>query len=351
MMLRTPLCDLLGIEKPIMSAGMNTVSTSDLVAAVSNAGGIGCLGGLKMSPNALEMEIKLLKQELKEGKPWGLDLAIPQVGGNARKTNYDYTEGNLDELIDILIKSGGRIFVCAIGVPPPHLVKKLHEANVIIMNMVGAPHHAEKAMDTGVDVIIAQGTEGGGHTGDVGTMALIPMVVDICKGRKNFWGQPIQVVAAGGIVDGRGVAAALALGATGVWVGTRFVNSEESAAPPAHKNKIIAAKATDTVRTLTLTGRPCRLLPNQWVRDWEKQPEKMEKLVQEGITPMNQSLEEDPQKIKDILEAVNSLSGQACGAINDIRPAADIVNSLVEEATSILRNNVKYISTGAVAKL
>jgi len=334
-----------------MCAGMNGVATSDLVAAVSNAGGIGCIGGLMMSPGALEMEIKLLKEELKDGKPWGVDLAIPQIGGSARKTNYDYTDGNLDELIDITIKRGAKIFVCAIGVPPPHLVKKLHEANVIVMNMIGAPHHAEKAMKAGVDVIIAQGTEGGGHTGEVGTMALIPMVVDICKGKKNFWGQPIQVVAAGGIVDGRGVAASLALGATGVWVGTRFVNSEESAAPPAHKNKIIAAKATDTVRTLTITGRPLRLLPNEFVREWEKKPEEMEKLIQEGIVPMKHTLGENPQKLKEVLEAVNSLAGQGCGAINDIRPAADIVNSLVREAVDVLNSNVKYVAGRTLARL
>jgi len=349
-MLRTPLNDLLGIQHPIMCAGMNGVATSELVAAVSNAGGIGCIGGLLMTPRALQQEIKLLKQDLLPGKPWGVDLAIPAIGGTARKTNYDYTDGNLDELIDITIEAGAKIFVCAIGIPPPHLVEKLHKANVVVFNMIGAPHHAIKALDAGVDVVIAQGTEGGGHTGSLGTIVLIPQVVDVVKGRKNYWGQPIQVIGAGGIGDGRAVAAALSLGATGVWVGTRFVNSEESAAPPAHKKKIISAKTVDTVVTLSLTGRPIRLLPNQWVKDWEKKPEEMAKLAEEGQTAMKHSLAENPENLKPILEAVNSLSGQVCGSIADVLPAKQIVDNLVADAVAVIQERSSQVLPAA-AKL
>jgi NAD(P)H-dependent flavin oxidoreductase YrpB (nitropropane dioxygenase family) len=165
------------------------------------------------TPRILKLQLKVLKNNLNHpGLPFGVDLLIPQVGGNARKTNYDYNKGHLEELIEIIISSGARLFVSAVGVPPVHVVQKLHKANILVMNIVGAPKHVPKALSVGVDLICCQGSEGGGHTGSIGTSVLLPKCVDLCRGyRSPLTGLPIFVVAAGGIYDGRGLAMALCL--------------------------------------------------------------------------------------------------------------------------------------------
>lgn len=161
--------------------------------------------------------------------PFGVDLLIPQVGGSARKTNYDYTKGKLNELVDIIIDSGAKLFVSAVGVPPKAIVEKLHANGILYMNMIGHPKHVKKCLELDVDIICAQGGEGGGHTGDVPTSVLIPTVVKLCSGQiSSFTKKPVQVCAAGGLFNGQSLAAALMLGASGVWIGTRFVLSKEA---------------------------------------------------------------------------------------------------------------------------
>ncbi len=156
--------------------------------------------------------------------PFGVDLLLPQVGGNARKTNYDYTKGSLPELIDVIIDEGAKLFVCAVGVPPKWAVEKLHKAGILYMNVVGHPKHVAKALESGSDGIIAQGGEAGGHTGEIPSSVLFPRVVDLCRGKKSpLTGKPLITLVGGGIFDGRGLASAIAHGADGVWVGTRFV--------------------------------------------------------------------------------------------------------------------------------
>ncbi|CAJ1332794.1 unnamed protein product [Effrenium voratum] len=339
--LSTPLTELLGIRHPVMLAGMNGVSHSDLAAAVSNAGGIGSIGGLTMTPKVLSKEISWLKKGLVDKTlPFGVDLAIPQIGGSARKTNHDYTHGHLPELIDIIVQEKAKLFICAVGVPPKWAVEKLHAGGVVIANMVGSVRNTEKALDAGVDVIIAQGSEGGGHTGDIGTMCLIPQVADACRGHVNAFGSPVLCVAAGGIFDGRGLAAALALGAAGVWVGTRFICAEESAAPKSHKDKVIASSSADTVRTLAVSGRPLRLIPNDWIKSWEREPQKVKELCDQGIVPLEHDLKkasEDRRLRSAIFDAINSLAGQATGGVRSVEPAKKIVEDMVAEAGSILR--------------
>merc|ERR1712227_171689 len=194
---------------------------------------------------------------------------LPQVGGGARKTNKDYTGGTLPELIDIIIAEKAALFICAVGVPPKFAVDKLHAAGVLVMNMIGAPKHVNKALDAGVDIICAQGGEGGGHTGDVATSILIPMVVDRCRGRKSpLTGKQVPVIAAGGIFDGRGLAMALSLGADAVWVGTRFVASVEGGAPEGHKKAVVKASAHDTHRCEAFTGRPLRIIKTPYSKKW-----------------------------------------------------------------------------------
>merc|ERR1712066_116167 len=182
-----------------------------------------------------------------EGGKFGVDLLLPQVGGSARKTNKDYTGGQLPELIDVIIECKASLFVSAVGVPPKFAVDKLHAAGIPVMNMIGHPKHVAKALAAGVDIICAQGGEGGGHTGEVATSILIPMCVDICRGRLSpLTGKQIPVIAAGGIFDGRGLAMSLSMGADAVWVGTRFVASVEAGAPKGHKQAVIKAGAHDT---------------------------------------------------------------------------------------------------------
>jgi NAD(P)H-dependent flavin oxidoreductase YrpB (nitropropane dioxygenase family) len=168
--------------------------------------------------------------------------------------SYDYTKGKLDELISIIIDSGAKLFVCAIGVPPKHVVDRLHNAGVFYMNMIGHPKHVKKCLDLGVDIICAQGGEGGGHTGHVPTIVLIPAVVDLCKGKTSpMTGMPVQIIAAGGIYNGQTVAAAVMLGASAVWVGTRFILTDEAGAPKAHQEAVRTSGFDDNVRTIIFT--------------------------------------------------------------------------------------------------
>jgi NAD(P)H-dependent flavin oxidoreductase YrpB (nitropropane dioxygenase family) len=168
--------------------------------------------------------------------------------------SYDYTKGKLNELVDIIIESGAKLFVSAVGVPPKHVVERLHKAGILYMNMIGHPKHVQKALDAGADIICAQGGEGGGHTGDVPTTVLIPTVAKLCAGKKSpMTGQPVQVVAAGGLFNGNSLAAALMLGASGVWVGTRFILSDEAGAPKAHQEAVRTAGYEDNIRTIIFT--------------------------------------------------------------------------------------------------
>ncbi|KIK24982.1 hypothetical protein PISMIDRAFT_677777 [Pisolithus microcarpus 441] len=325
----TPLTRLFDTTHPVMLAGMNVAAGPRLAAAVTNAGGIGVIGGLRQTPKILQKNIDALKSYLEDkNAPFGVDLLLPQVGGNARKTNYDYTNGQLDELLDVIIRSRAALFVSAVGVPPKAAVDKLHAA--------GIPH-VNKALAQGVDIICAQGGEGGGHTGDIPFSILVPAVVDLCKdARSPLTGEPIIVVAAGGIADGRGLAAALSYGAAGVWVGTRFVTSEEAGAPFKHKELVLQAGYDDIVRTLVYSGRPMSVHKTPYVSEWEshRQQEILD-LVAEGKIPHEVELEKHPEKS---VEGRMWLMGRVAGSINDIKPAKVIVDEIINSAAASLRN-------------
>ncbi|KAF2671353.1 2-nitropropane dioxygenase [Microthyrium microscopicum] len=343
--LSTPLCQLLGIQYPIILAGMARTSGGPLAAAVSNAGGLGVIGGLGYTPSQLTEIITELKSHLRDPSlPFGVDLALPQVGGGARKTNHDYTHGQLDELIDVTIKEGAKLFVSAVGVPPKRVIERLHEAGILVMNMVGAPRHARKALDAGVDIVCAQGGEGGGHTGDIANSILIPSVVDVASQYTSpLTGKPAMVVAAGGIYDGRGLASSLMQGAQGVWVGTRFVASTEAGCSQAHKEAVVSAKFTDTLRTLVVSGRPLRVRMNEYIQGWEDRPEEVRKLTEQGIVPMMKDMEEE----KDV--DLPFLMGQVAGIVQDIKPAKEIVDDMVTQAVQMLKLGQSY--TGGQSKL
>ncbi|KAF2474694.1 2-nitropropane dioxygenase [Lindgomyces ingoldianus] len=344
--LQTPLSKLLGIQYPIILAGMARTSGGPLAAAVSNAGGLGVIGGLGYTPQQLQAIIDELKSNLSDKSlPFGVDLALPQVGGSARKTNHDYTHGQLDELIEVTIKNGARLFVSAVGVPPARTIKRLHEAGILVMNMVGAPKHAVKALDAGVDILCAQGGEGGGHTGDIANSILIPAVVDVARKYKSpLTGQPAMVVAAGGIYNGRSLASSLMQGAQGVWVGTRFVASVEAGCSQMHKENVVSASFTDTLRTLVVSGRPLRVKMNDYIRDWESRPDDIKKLTDSGIVPLAKDMDDG----KDV--DIPFLMGQVSGAIQSIQPAKEIVEEMVQEAIEMLKLGQTYIA-GQSSKL
>ncbi|ORY45234.1 2-nitropropane dioxygenase [Rhizoclosmatium globosum] len=351
--IETPLTKLFKVKHPVILAGMNVAAGPELAAAVTNAGGLGVIGGYGYTPAMLREQIAEIKSFLVDkSAPFGVDLLLPQVGGNARKTNYDYTNGELPELINVVISEKAALFVSAVGVPPKWVVEKLHQAGIPVMNMVGAPKHVMKAIEAGVDIICAQGGEGGGHTGDVPTSVLIPKVVDICKGHKSsLTGGPIQVVAAGGIFDGRGLAMSLCLGASAVWVGTRFICAKEAGAPKRHQEAVLNAGYHDTYRTTIYTGRPMRILKNWYASDWEdNRQQELKKLLSEGKVPAKWDAEKreaaganEEADFEKWSNARPLLMGQVAGAVDSIKPAKEIVEEMVRDAVSALENNNRFI--------
>src|ERR1700712_3822272 len=201
--LHTPLCDLLGVKHPIMLAGMGGVSYAELAAAVSNAGGYGVLGMAGRGPDFIREQMRQVRRLT--DRPFGVDLLAA-------------TPESLLASVDVIIAEGASAFVAGLGVPLP-ILEKLKRAGLTVMVVCGAVKHAVKAEQAGCDAVICQGGEGGGHTGLVGTMPLVAQAVETVK---------VPVVAAGGLYDGRGLAAALSLGAVGVWMGTRFIASNEA---------------------------------------------------------------------------------------------------------------------------
>jgi len=347
--IRTTVTDLLNIPHPILLAGMNVAAGPKLAAAVTNAGGLGVIGGVGYTPDMLREQIAELKSFLTDkNAPFGVDLLLPQVGGSARKTNYDYTKGKLDELTSIIIDSGAKLFVSAVGVPPKHVVDRLHKAGVLYMNMIGHPKHVKKCLELGVDIICAQGGEGGGHTGDVPTTVLIPAVVKLCEGKTSpMTGKPVQVVAAGGIYNGQTVAAALMLGASAVWVGTRFILTDEAGAPKAHQEAVRTSGFDDNVRTIIFTGRPLRVRNNAYISNWEEnRAAEIKELTGKGIIPVEHDFEALGDDIDD--ETMDNarpwLMGKAAAVVNEKKSAKALVDELVTDAVTWIEKGGKLIA-------
>ncbi|KAF3767632.1 NPD-domain-containing protein [Cryphonectria parasitica EP155] len=369
--IRTPITDLFKINHPVLLAGMNVAAGPKLAAAVTNAGGLGVIGGVNYTPDMLRDQIAELKSYLTDkSAPFGVDLLLPQVGGSARKTNYDYTKGKLDQLIDIVIEEKASLFVSAVGVPPRHVVEKLHKNGILYMNMIGHPKHVKKCLDLGCDIICAQGGEGGGHTGDVATTILIPAVVDAVKGHKSpLTGLPVQVIAAGGIHNGNLLAASLMMGASAVWVGTRFVLSDEAGAPDSHKEAVRTASFDDTIRTLIFTGRPLRVRKNPYITHWEtERQQEIKDLTAKGVLPyeadldkvMSGELTQPPKGMEvpgaadgevDIDELMDQfrpfLMGAAAAVCNEKKSAKAIVDEFVDDAAASLQRGAQLVKTSS----
>ncbi|RSL63758.1 hypothetical protein CEP54_005088 [Fusarium duplospermum] len=353
--LRTPITDLFKIKHPVLLAGMNVAAGPKLAAAVSNAGGLGVIGGVGYTPEMLREQIAELKSFLVDKKaPFGVDLLLPQVGGSARKTNYDYTKGKLNELVDIIIEEGAKLFVSAVGVPPKAVVDKLHAHGIVYMNMIGHVKHVQKCIDLGVDIICAQGGEGGGHTGDIPTTVLIPAVVDICKKHKSpLTGQPVQVIAAGGIHNGQLLAASLMMGAGAVWVGTRFILTDEAGAPKAHKEAVRTSGHDDNIRTIIFTGRPMRVRNNEYINDWEtNRVAEMKELAAKGVIPyeadldkLSENANDNDDEEEDIFDKYRPyLMGKCAAVVNEQKSAKAVVDEFVDDAVAWLQKGNKMIA-------
>ena len=321
MAIRTKLNELLKVDHPIMLAGMAGVAYSEVCAAVSNAGGYGTLGAANMSVEEIKSEAKKVR-ELTD-KPFGIDLLSP-------------VPDQLEKGVDAIIESGASSFIAGLGVPFP-IIEKLHNAGLLVISMVGTVNHAKRAEQAGCDIVVAQGTEGGGHTGKIGTMALVPQVVDAVK---------IPVVAAGSIIDGRGLAAALAFGAAEGWEGTRFIMSAEAHAHEDAKNHMLDAGIEDTIVTRSYTGKPCRCIQNDRIKRFEDNPDQIQKFpLQYMQTIQDNVFGTIGGKIKEINVNEDCLpSGQGIGGINDILPSKKIVDNMISQASGILTSGNNFIS-------
>jgi len=367
--MRTRVSEMLGVEFPILAFS----HCRDVVAAVTNAGGFGVLGAVAHSPEQLEIDLGWIEEQV-HGRPYGLDLLLPQKyagadsGGIDREvvrqllppeqqafvddilSRYDVppidadTEAMIrrgaalavspqgyEPLLDIAFAHNIKLIASALGPPPPDLIERAHGADVVVAALAGTRTHAERHNAAGADVIVAQGTEAGGHTGEVSTMVLVPEVVAAVA--------PTPVLAAGGIGNGRQIAAAMALGAEGVWCGSVWLTTEEAETQPAVKKKFIAAGSSDTVRSRSLTGKPARMLKSAWTEEWDKpdappplQMPLQTALVAEAQLRINRSATTEGSGAEKL---ANYFVGQVVGQLDRVRPARQVVLDMVTEYAEV----------------
>jgi NAD(P)H-dependent flavin oxidoreductase YrpB (nitropropane dioxygenase family) len=256
-------------------------------------------------------------------------------------------------MIDIMIEEKVAIFVCAVGLPPKHVVERLHKGGVLYMNMCGHPKHARRAAELGADLVCAQGGEGGGHTGDIPTIVLLPAVHEAIQGFTSpYTGKPVQLIAAGGIYNGQSLAAALMLGAAGVWVGTRFILSEESGASARHQEAVRTADHGQIVRSTIFTGRPINSRETPYLRRWEgERREEMLSLQARGIVPVQHDLETKPDDDEVLEYSFPLLMGSVSALVKDKLPAKQIVDDMVNQAANLLDSGKGLLIKQSVPKL
>ena len=313
---RTRLTEILDVEHPVMLAGMGGVSYHRLAAAVSEAGGFGCLGASTMGPEEMVEEIAATRA-LTE-KPFGVDLLTAVPGDMVTKVNQ-------------IIDGGATVFVAGLGVPR-EVVDLCHDRNTLVVNMCGKVRHAIAAVEAGCDIVVAQGTEAGGHTGQVATFALVPQIVDAV-------GDRVPVVAAGGISDGRHLAAALTLGADGIWVGTRFIATPEARAVTGYKDLLLETHEDGTVITRGYTGKTCRVIRNEFTQEIETGAAELQPFPAQILHTMEIGVnhlggDEATEGVDPAREFMPA--GQGAGAIHELVPAGDLVRRFVEEAEAAL---------------
>ncbi|WP_119729895.1 NAD(P)H-dependent flavin oxidoreductase [Thermomonospora amylolytica] len=374
--MRTEVCEMFGIEFPLFAFS----HCRDVVAAVTNAGGFGVLGAVAYTPDRLEEELRWIDEHV-GGQPYGVDVLVPArldlgdasggPGGGggpavmlaavpqehwaflrdlfdrhgvplpdfdaarrstARGAGEQVTEQGATDLIEVALAHPIRLIASALGTPPPRMVEAAGNAGVPVAALVGTAEHARRQVAAGVDLIVAQGGEAGGHTGEISTMVLVPEVVDTVA--------PLPVLAAGGIATGRQMAAAMALGASGVWCGSVWLTTEEAETPPHVKAKMLAAGSRDTVRSRSRTGKPARQLRSAWTDAWEGPDSPgtlgmpLQMVVAEGaMRQINKVAESGHEGAREL---ANYFVGQCVGLMNTVRPARQVVYDMVQEFAEAL---------------
>lgn len=340
----TALTRHFGITHPIMSAGMARIAQAPLVAAVSEAGGMGCLGGVSFFADDLRSEIAAIRS--RTSKPFAVNLLLPPsmvtddeatwapVRERWQALDTDdrrklrgveplVTPGTVEGQVEVVLEARPAAVVLTFDVPE-WFVTACHERDIAVMALVGSVGRAEQADVAGVDFVIAQGTEGGGHTGHVSTMVLLPAVVDAVR-------RP--VLAAGGIVDGRSFAAARCLGAEGAWMGTRFVATPEAYGHERYKRRIVDGHSRDTVLTKAYTGKPLRTMRNDWTDEWTNRTAEIADFpAQYAVAGVRvETGYQDGDVQLGMMPA-----GQGVETIHDVRPAGDVVRDIVADAEAVL---------------
>jgi len=326
-MLQTPICDYFGIEYPILLAGMGGVAMHKLAAAVSNAGGLGVIGAASLTPEEMRAEIRKTR-ELTD-KPFAVDLLAP-------------IPDMLRPHMPVLIEEKVRIFVAGLAVPA-EFIQTMHEHGMKVVVMCGKVHHGEKSQAAGADVVVAQGTEAGGHTGEIGLISLLPQMIRAVR---------IPVLAAGGIAHGSQIASALTLGAQGVVVGTRFIATPEAQAAQVYRDRILNAQDDSTMRTRCYTGKPCRVLRTSYALEWERDPSKIQPFPQQGMISRQNKVMNYSGRGADPVDPDRTFmpTGQSAGLIREIKPAAEVFSDLVREAVAALRNAQRFLADDAREK-
>ena len=319
--LRTPICERLGIEYPVCQAGMGWVARAELAAAVSEAGGLGVIGaGSDMAPAELRRQIQIARSLT--GKPFGVDILFATVRAAGSEVT-EYTEA-VQEMVQVVLDERVPVLVSGLG-SPAAVVPAAHARGIFVMSVVGAVRHAEKAIAGGVDAVIASGSDGGGHVGTIGTAVLIPAVVDAVD---------VPVLAGGGLADGRTLVAALALGAQGVWMGTRFIATAEAHAHRNYKDKIVATSEAGTVVSRAHSGKPCRLIRNQFTESWEGRQDQIEPYPLQALH-VGHAASELGRYRGDTDNGVLP-AGQSSGLIHQVIPAGQVVHDVMTEAAAAL---------------
>jgi NAD(P)H-dependent flavin oxidoreductase YrpB (nitropropane dioxygenase family) len=363
--MKSPVCDMLGVEFPLFAFS----HCRDVVAAVSRAGGFGVLGATTHSPESIEQELKWIDDHV-DGRPYGLDVLIPENTSTAGET--DVTWQSLEQRIpaqhrafarELLAKYGVelkttsvpagtpqpfdakralevleasfrhpiRLIANALGVPPKAMIDMGRKHRVPVAALVGAKEHALRQVAAGVDILVVQGTEAGGHCGEVSTMVLVPEVIKAIKLARE-----VPVLAAGGIMTGRQMAACMAMGAAGVWTGSVWLATTESETSEIFREKMIAASSREAVRSSGRTGKPARQLRSVWTDAWDRDPESpgalpmpLQSIIsRDAFLAIDRSAPAGNAKARDL---VSYFVGQGVGLVDSVKSATSVVQEFKED--------------------
>lgn len=323
-MFNTAITRALGIKFPIVQAGMGHIARAELAAAVSEAGGLGVVGSTgDLTPAELRSEIRQVK--CLTTQPFAVNLLFPRASDSASDAEL---VRETREKVDIILEEGVPALGAGLGVPPSEVIQACKRAGTLVMCTIGATRHAVKAQAAGVDVLIAQGWEAGGHNSNVASMALLPQVGKVAH---------VPYLAAGGIANGGGLVAALALGASGVYMGTVFATTTEARAHDGYKDAIMATPDTGTVVTKALSGKPARLIRNEFTDHFEAHPEEIRSFPEQL-----ESQQENTIAVRQHgrVQRGAAPSGQIGGYVERSEPAASVIRRLVDEAQFVIEEGL-----------